>query len=107
MMFIRDGCDRATSNHRRKRSMRSSEDQVSFGDQKNAAADTGAWLALRQMLAVLNKNFLLKIADWRQTIAEVRSWIFCGTLESKRYIVGRGGGVQAIIGWRWNSVVFS
>lgn len=33
--------------------------------------DTGAWLMARQMGAMLHKNFLLKKADWRQTLAEV------------------------------------
>lgn len=36
-----------------------------------ADADSGGWLAARQMLAMLRKNALLKRADWRQTAAEV------------------------------------
>lgn len=34
--------------------------------------ETGARLLLRQMGAMLRKNYLLKQADWRQTVAEVR-----------------------------------
>lgn len=33
--------------------------------------DSGARLACRQMGAILKKNALLKMADWRQTLAEV------------------------------------
>ncbi|CAM9094590.1 unnamed protein product, partial [Laminaria digitata] len=36
-----------------------------------STADSGAWLATRQMGAMLRKNALLKRADWRQTTAEV------------------------------------
>ena len=39
------------------------------GDAPNA--DTGARLALRQTIAMLHKNVLLKKVDWRQTLAEV------------------------------------
>lgn len=44
-------------------------------------ADSGAWLATRQMGAMLRKNALLKRADWRQTIAEVGALAlaFCGS----------------------------
>ncbi|CAM9319832.1 unnamed protein product [Sphacelaria rigidula] len=37
----------------------------------DAEKDSGAWLLLRQMGAMLRKNYLLKKADWRQTVAEV------------------------------------
>lgn len=35
------------------------------------SVDSGVRLAFRQMGAILKKNALLKLADWRQTIAEV------------------------------------
>lgn len=39
-----------------------------------APVDSGARLVFRQMGAILKKNALLKYADWRQTLAEVR-WV--------------------------------
>lgn len=48
-----------------------------------SSKDSGARLACRQMGAILKKNALLKMADWRQTLAEVRyalirQWQSCG-----------------------------
>jgi len=59
---------------------------ASTSDMARAPVDSGARLVFRQMVAILKKNALLKYADWRQTLAEVRRCLPCS---ARMYIVAR------------------
>lgn len=70
----------------------------SSGDDASTA-DSGAWLAVRQMGTMLRKNALLKRADWRQTTAEVGAVVVV-VAAVVVVVVGGGGDDVAVVVWR-------